>query len=128
LARRDTEAETRSECVEIDGTECFRIPKDAARHAFYQDAEDSTFDMAFDRIGPKPVHVFREKVDSTEEKFGRVSRAYIHCAQDKAIGSALQREMVGLTPCDPVFTLDSGHSPFLTAPDALAQILLSLGE
>ena len=128
LARRDTEAETRSERVEIDGTKCFIIPKDAARHAFYQDADNPTFDMAFDRIGPEPVHVFREKADFTKEKFGRVSRAYIHCAQDKAIGPALQREMVGATHCDPVFTLDSGHSPFLTAPDALAQILLSLGE
>ena len=128
LARRDTEAETRSERVEIDGTESFRISKEAARHAFYQDANDPVFDMAFDRIGPEPVHVFREKVDLTEEKFGRVSRAYIYCAQDKAIGPALQREMVEATPCDPVFTLDSGHSPFLTAPDALAQILLSLGE
>ena len=95
---------------------------------FLQDADDPTFDMAFDRIGPEPVHVFREKVDLTEEKFGRVSRAYIYRAQDKAIGPALQREMAEATPCDPVFTLDSGQPPFLTAPDALAQILLSLGE
>ena len=128
LARRDTEPETRSERVEIDGTECFRIPKDAARYAFYQDADDPTFDMAFDRIEPEPVHVFWEKADFTEEKFGRVSRAYIHCAQDKAIGLALQQEMVEATYCDPLFTLDGVHSPFLTAPDALAQILLSLGE
>ena len=128
LARRDTEVESRSERVEIDGTESFRIPKEAARHAFYQDVDDPTFDMAFDRIGPEPVHVFREKADFTEEKFGRVSRAYIYCAQDKAIGPALQRGMVEATPCEPVFTLDSGHSPFLTAPDTLAQILLSLGE
>ena len=98
LARRDTEAETRSERVEIGGTESFRILKEAARHAFYQDANDPTFDMAFDRIGPEPVHVFWEKADFTEEKFGRVSRAYIHCAQDKAIRPALQREMVGATP------------------------------
>ena len=79
-------------------------------------------------LGRNRFTFFWEKADFTEEKFGRVSRAYIYCAQDKAIGPALQREMVEATPCDPVFTLDSVHSPFLTAPDALAQILLSLGE
>ena len=57
-----------------------------------------------------------------------MSCAYTYCAHDTAMGPALQREMVEATPCDLVFTLDSGHSPFLTAPDALAQILLSLGE
>ncbi len=128
LARQDEEAQTESERSEIDGIECFSIPKGAARNAFYQDADDTIFEGAFNRFGPEPVHVFREKASFTQERFGRVPRAYIHCTRDKAIGSALQREMVQATPCDPVFTLDTGHSPFLTAPDALATVLLSLGE
>jgi len=28
--------------------------------------------------------------------------------------------------CDPVFTLDTDHSPFLSQPEALARILISI--
>jgi hypothetical protein len=29
-------------------------------------------------------------------------------------------------PCSPVFTLDSDHSPFLSQPEALGRILISI--
>ena len=128
LARRDQEAQTSSERVEIDGVDCFVIPDDVARRAFYQDADDETFAVARVRIGPEPVSVFREKAVLTEANFGRVPRAYIHCTEDRAIGYTMQRVMVQATPCDPVLTLQCGHSPFLTAPAELAAALLSLGE
>ena len=44
-----------------DPTPLSELSMEAARNAFYQDADDPTLDMAFDRIGPEPVHVFREK-------------------------------------------------------------------
>ena len=43
LARRDTEALTASERIEIEGVDCFAIPRDAARRAFYQDTSDAEF-------------------------------------------------------------------------------------
>jgi pimeloyl-ACP methyl ester carboxylesterase len=128
LARRDREARTASERVEIDGTACFQITPEAARDAFYQDADPETVEFALQRIGPEPVSVFRETAEFTEARYGRVPRAYIHCTEDRAIGYTLQREMVRDTPCDPVATLTCGHSPFLTAPKALAEALLPLGE
>lgn len=128
LARRDTEALTASERVVVDGADCFTIPRAAARQAFYQDASDDTFEFALARIGPEPVRIFRDKADFTNERYGRVPRAYIHCTEDKAISYTLQREMVQAIPCERVVTLASGHSPFLTAPEALTEILHSLGE
>jgi len=128
LARRDTEALTASERVEIDGVDCFAITRDAARRAFYQDAGDADFEAAMARIGPEPVSIFREKAVFTEDRFGRIPRSYIHCTQDKAIGYTLQREMVRDTPCASVLTLESGHSPFVTMPQELAEALLSLCE
>jgi hypothetical protein len=122
------EALTASERVEIDGVECFTISRDAARRAFYQDVSDAEFETAMARIGPEPVSIFREKAVFTEDRFDRVSRVYIHCTQDKAIGYTLQREMVRDTPCAPVLTLESGHSPFVTMPQELAEALLSLSE
>jgi hypothetical protein len=34
--------------------------------------------------------------------------------------------MQAALPCDPVFTLDTDHSPFLSCPQALAKLLGSL--
>jgi pimeloyl-ACP methyl ester carboxylesterase len=128
LARRDMETATASERVEIDGVECFTISRDAARRAFYQDVSDADFETAMARIGPEPVSIFREKAVFTKDRFDRVPRVYIHCTQDKAIGYTLQREMVRDTPCASVLTLESGHSPFVTMPQELAEALLSLSE
>lgn len=128
LARRDREALTASERVAFDGVDCFAIPRDAARRAFYQDASDADFEAAMARIGPEPVSIFREKAVFTKDRFGRVPRSYIHCTQDKAIGYTLQCEMVRDTPCATVLTLESGHSPFVTMPQELAEALLSLCE
>ena len=36
----------------------------------------------------------------------------------------LQRRMLSDTPCDRVFSLASGHSPFFSQPDALADVLV----
>ena len=112
----------------MDGVACFTISRDAARRAFYQDASDADFETAMVRIGPEPVSIFREKAVFTEDRFDRVPRVYIHCTQDKAIGYTLQREMVRDTPCASVLTLESGHSPFVTMPQELAEALLSLSE
>jgi len=128
LARRDTEALTQSDRIIVDGTDCFAISADAARQAFYQDADEEAFAYALDRIGPEPVGIFRDKAVFTTARFGSVPRAYIHCTADKAIGYRLQKEMVAATPCDPVVTLSSGHSPFLTAPEALVAELCALAE
>ena len=128
LARRDTEALTNSERIIVDETDCFSIPPDVARRAFYQDADDDTFTYALKRIGPEPVRIFRDKATFTPTRFGTVPRAHIHCMADMAIGYRLQQEMAAMTPCDPVVTLSSGHSPFLTMPEALAAELSALAE
>ena len=50
-------------------------------------------------------------------------RAYIECPQDRTITLGAQRRMQAALPCDPVFTLDSDHSPFFSQPEELAQML-----
>lgn len=55
-----------------------------------------------------------------------VPRAYVYCAQDRVVTPKLQQQMVAASPCEAVFTLDSGHVPQLTQPKALAEILIGL--
>jgi pimeloyl-ACP methyl ester carboxylesterase len=64
----------------------------------------------------------------TEERFGAVPRHYVECLHDRTIPIEDQRRMQRLQPCASVTSLDADHSPFLSAPDALADALLALAS
>jgi pimeloyl-ACP methyl ester carboxylesterase len=57
-------------------------------------------------------------------RFGRVPKAYVKTLRDRAISFELQQLMIDRTPVTRVVPIDSGHSPFLSQPAALAQALL----
>ncbi|MEQ1581103.1 MAG: alpha/beta fold hydrolase [Steroidobacteraceae bacterium] len=59
-------------------------------------------------------------------RWGRIPRVYIECTADQAISISAQRAMHSQLPCSKVVTLDTSHSPFLSAPDAVAGHLLAL--
>lgn len=65
-------------------------------------------------------------VTLTPARYGRVPRAYVHTRQDNAVSYALQRTMVQASGVARSFELDSGHSPMLSQPRALAAILAGL--
>ena len=87
-------------------------------------AEDARAATA--RLVPEPLAALTTPIEVSAERFGRVPRAYIECTDDRAISLAMQREMQAALPCDPVFTLDSDHSPFYSAVPELAEALLRL--
>lgn len=58
------------------------------------------------------------------ERYGRVPKFYVKTLQDRAISPEMQQLMLDRTPVRRVMQIDSGHSPFLSQPAALAQALL----
>jgi Alpha/beta hydrolase family len=66
----------------------------------------------------------------TADGWGSVPRSYVVCTRDRAIQPAMQRKFIELAdaafPGNPttVHTLDSSHSPFLSMPGRLADIIL----
>jgi len=63
-----------------------------------------------------PVHV-------TADRFGRVNKVYVHTAMDQVISPAFQAKMIANTPVRSEYTLQTGHTPFLTDPDGLAKAI-----
>jgi len=99
---------------------------EALAETFYGDCTPEEVAAAAARLRPEPVLPNRTPVRVTEERFGRVSRAYIATTLDRAVPPALQRRMHTALPCDPVITMDTAHSPFLSAPATLALHLAML--
>ncbi|MGK3146289.1 alpha/beta fold hydrolase [Xanthomonas phaseoli] len=71
----------------------------------------------------EPLQPLATPVQFTAERAGRVDRVYLRTLQDQAISSAFQTEMGVATPMRATIDLDTGHSPFLTKPDELAEAI-----
>lgn len=108
-----------------DGTHVtFRREK--ARETFYNTTPPEVAEVAARRLGPTALDYLAAPVSLSHANFERVPRAYVVCLQDRALPTALQRQMIAERPCQHAFELNSDHSPFLSAPAQLAEYLLRL--
>lgn len=95
-----------------------------AREVFYHDCSDVDAAWALQRLQPEPIPP-RDSAQPSAAPDG-VPRVYIETLQDRALGPATQRRMVATLPCERVCSLPTGHSPFISAPAALAECLLAI--
>lgn len=57
------------------------------------------------------------------------ARGYIFCKQDRALKPVLQREMINTSELSWIVKeMDTGHSPFLAKPAALADVVEEFAE
>jgi len=102
------------------------LAADDARVAFYGHCTLADAAAAAARLCPEPIAPVATPVRLTEERFGRTPRIYIQCTEDRAVSPSLQRRLYEAMPCTRVESLATDHSPFYSAPQELAGILLSL--
>jgi pimeloyl-ACP methyl ester carboxylesterase len=99
------------------------FPQEAATEVFYNTAPRELASWAAARLQPQRMQVYRDALELTPERHGCVPRFYVEGLRDNAVSIAYQRAMTGRTACQRVFALDCDHSPFLSEPAALADIL-----
>lgn len=104
-----------------------RPDPDAARQLLFGAATPARSDRAARRLVRQVMRPLRDAATVTAERFGRVPRAYVECLQDRAITIDIQRRMQASLPCEPVVALDADHTPALSAPRALAEVLMTIG-
>jgi pimeloyl-ACP methyl ester carboxylesterase len=104
------------------GITCTLRPEVVAE-AFHGDCDALTREFARARLTPEPLRPLVTPLRITAERFGRVPRAYVECTRDRTVSLQAQRRMQAVYPCDPVLTLESDHSPFLSHPRPLAEWL-----
>ena len=102
------------------------VAEGAAEWLFYGECTPEAAAHAQSMLRPEALAAFPTPVRVSEAGAGSIPRAYIECLRDQAITHGLQRHMVERLPCDPVFSIDTDHSPFLSRPRELADHLLSL--
>jgi pimeloyl-ACP methyl ester carboxylesterase len=123
LAREDEDSRLNGHVDFLDGERVAQVRETVIRDCFYGDCCDEDVAYARARLGLEAVAGFRTPMRTSAARFGRIPRTYVECLKDNAISIGLQRRMQAALPCDRVATLDTDHSPFFSAPEALAAIL-----
>lgn len=126
VAQADSEAKVLPNLVFAPDQSSAMVKADVLEDVFYADCSPSDIALAQSLLVPQAAAPFATPIQTTPDRWGTVPRVYIECTEDHAISLASQRSMYTLLPCSRVITMTTSHSPFLSAPQALADYLLSL--
>jgi pimeloyl-ACP methyl ester carboxylesterase len=105
--------------VSADGTS-MSFKDEAIGPIFYNDCDEETLTWVKTRLKPQATAISNAPVQTTAEKWGSIPRAFIACTLDQAIPLEQQQACWERYPCDPVITMETSHSPFMSQPEALA--------
>ncbi|QFQ95281.1 alpha/beta fold hydrolase [Streptomyces phaeolivaceus] len=104
------------------------------RQAFFGDVDPVVADAALGLLSPDaPVGIALGATALTRDGWGSIPRTYVTCARDMAIRPPVQRGFIAEAdaafPDNPtsVAELDASHSPFLSMPDQVADIVTKTG-
>ncbi len=89
------------------------------REIFYGDIDPVTADAAIARLGHQSLTAVSQPL--TQASWQKIPSTYVICQKDCAIPPAVQEEMA--QRADRVERLDTSHSPFLSRPSWLADLL-----
>ena len=78
--------------------------------------------LAARRLCPQPIRPQETPIPDTSRAESR-PRFYIRCTDDRAIPPEYQETMSSPLPPESIRTLPTSHSPFFSAPDALAALI-----
>jgi pimeloyl-ACP methyl ester carboxylesterase len=125
VMRGDGESLLQSSLVVDESRRTTSLRREDAHRVFYADCAEEDANWALDRLQPEPRVVGTAPAgEASTPPFLALPRFYVECTQDRALGPRTQRAMYEALPCRRVFSLPTGHSPFIAAPRALADCLL----
>jgi hypothetical protein len=106
------------DAIEVDGDMTHLRPVEAAE-ALYNNCSPEVVKWAVDQLSTQTLASFRGQRTSAK---ARAETIYIRCTNDHAIDSQIQQLMS--EECDFALDLDSDHSPFLSQPLQLCDVIL----
>ncbi|NNE38662.1 MAG: alpha/beta fold hydrolase [Gammaproteobacteria bacterium] len=99
------------------------VSEDFLKEGFYQDCSEVEYKFAKSWIGPQLASTFLAPIQYDAESLSKVNKIYIECLNDRAVPISAQRVMQKNIVIEKVMKVDSGHSPFFSIPQKLANIL-----
>jgi pimeloyl-ACP methyl ester carboxylesterase len=122
----DTESLIASNLLVNEAEGYHMLRQEAYKAALYADCSPEDVALATSLLTPEPNAPVATPMNLSDRNFGRVPRVYIETLRDKGVTPSLQRKMYTATLCQKVISMETSHSPFLSAPKDLVSDLISL--
>lgn len=107
--------------------------RELVHQAFYGDLSDAQATAAMWHVlADEPIPP--EYIPTSAERWGSIPRSYIVAERDNAIRPNLQRYFIAIADAEfpqqttQVVNMDSDHSPFFSATQQLAEVLIDMGR
>lgn len=96
------------------------------RETFYNTSSEDKIEWAKPQLLEyQPVSPLAQPVRVTEAKFGSLPRIYIKTMNDKVLTPSAQQKLIDGLACEKVIEIQTDHAPFASAPEELAEALIS---
>ncbi len=128
LANSDPDSKLGPLLIESPDRLTLDVKADSLTYLFINDGNAAVKQQVIDNYRAEPAIPFTNKVALTSENFGTVSKAYIKTLQDVVISPGLQDRMIAAAGIKSVYTVNTSHSPFLSQPKAVSDLLLTIGQ
>jgi pimeloyl-ACP methyl ester carboxylesterase len=127
LSQQDTESQTAANLDFAPDYSTATVKTDVVGELFCTDGTNEQKQRLADTQKPEPLAPFQAAVSLSDEKFGRIPLYYVKTLQDRVIGPKLQDWMIAQNGhVRQVYSIDSGHSPFISKPAAVVEILTGI--
>ena len=104
------------------------VKPDSLLSLFIDDGSDTAKALVSANYRAEPAIPFANKVTLSNENFGAVEKVYIKTHRDVVISESLQDRMIAAAGITSVYTVNSSHSPFLSQPQLVSDLLLEAGR
>ncbi|NMH27395.1 alpha/beta fold hydrolase [Flavobacterium silvaticum] len=128
LAMSDPDSKLGPSLVESADRLTLDVKADQLTNLFIADGNASVKQKIIDNYRAEPAIPFGDKIIVTEKNFGSVQKAYIKTLQDVVISPRLQSQMIANARITTVFEVNTSHSPFLSQPETVSDLLLQIGK
>lgn len=128
LAFQDTQSQLGASLIPSKDQLTLDIVSENITSIFCQDGTDVVKQLVADKFRVEPAIPFTNKITLTANNFGRVDKYYVRTTEDHAIGINLQNQMLQAAQITKTYSLTSGHCPFLTQPENVANLFLAIAK
>jgi pimeloyl-ACP methyl ester carboxylesterase len=108
--------------IKDEDSNSYTIDRAEVPRLFYHDCPEEAVTYALERLCPQPIRP-QDTPLTIGSNWESTSKAYIRCAGDQTIPPEYQADMVKDWPAERLHVMETSHSPFFAAPDALADLI-----
>jgi pimeloyl-ACP methyl ester carboxylesterase len=104
------------------------VNRDQLTYLFINDGTQAAKDQVLANYRAEPAIPFGDKVTLTNAGFASVEKVYIKTLQDIVITPGFQDKMIARAGIKKIYEVNTSHSPFLSQPRAVSDLLLQIGQ